>query len=308
MLEGLLAAFLSARRSELRDAPIEELAFVTYHALDGVVEGALLLEPALLGSDALRREIFHLLWRFVAPEGADPSVPAEPHARASPAPEPRTDAGVRARFDAEPSHRRVVGARTPQGAASATRRAILDATAKLLASEGLARLSARKVARAAGVAPGTIYHHFRNIESIVAELRREHELTLRAAIAAAAPKLGDVDLRRAIEAIVRLYAGTDGAEQRLQRALLAEVPRRWAEQASLEAQRIARRKLAAAMAARSDVRPGDHELMVFVASRATEGVVEAAMLRDIDWLHPARLVEVLVELLHRYLRADAPRT
>jgi AcrR family transcriptional regulator len=48
-----------------------------------------------------------------------------------------------------------------------SRQNILDATERLLQSEGLARLTTREIAREAGVAEGLIYHHFGSKASLI---------------------------------------------------------------------------------------------------------------------------------------------
>ncbi len=303
-LETLLAGFLTNRRGDVRDAPCDELAFVTLHALDGVVEGSILLEPALLGSLALRVELFSLLWRYVAPEGADLSMPEASHTRHAHEASTGEPSASSARLAGEPSRRIVItpGEHVPTERGRATRRTIMEATERLLARGGVSSLSARAIAREAGVAPGALYHYFRNTESLVAELGLEQERRMRAAITELTARVEPGDVRQGIEALVRTYVAPDGEERERRRCLMAEVPRRWAEEASLETQRIARRRLGGALAARRDeIRGGDHELMAFVACRAVEGVVEAWLLCEHPW-SSERLVGALTDLVVRYVR------
>lgn len=51
-----------------------------------------------------------------------------------------------------------------------SRQNILDATERLLQSEGLARLTTREIARGAGVAEGLIYHHFGSKANLVLQV------------------------------------------------------------------------------------------------------------------------------------------
>lgn len=50
------------------------------------------------------------------------------------------------------------------------RRALLDAAARLVATEGAARVSLREIAREAGVSHAAPYHHFTDRESLLAEV------------------------------------------------------------------------------------------------------------------------------------------
>jgi AcrR family transcriptional regulator len=63
---------------------------------------------------------------------------------------------------------------TPPGAAkaAATRRAVLDAAARLFREQGYAAPSLRDIADAAGIKAGSLYYHFDSKEHIVSEVLR----------------------------------------------------------------------------------------------------------------------------------------
>jgi hypothetical protein len=123
---------------------------------------ALLLEPSWMRDPRFERELFLLMWRFVAPDGADLSAPDSPSISFE-VPEERTDGAVDARFAEEPLERRPLSIVPPPRSkrAAATRRALLDAAANVLAREGLMALTARRIASEANVTPGALYRHFR---------------------------------------------------------------------------------------------------------------------------------------------------
>ncbi|MGH7224633.1 MAG: TetR/AcrR family transcriptional regulator, partial [Gemmataceae bacterium] len=50
---------------------------------------------------------------------------------------------------------------------STTRQKILDAAQRLLETDGLARLTTKELAAAAGCAEGTLFKHFRGKEDII---------------------------------------------------------------------------------------------------------------------------------------------
>ncbi|MFI5717027.1 helix-turn-helix domain-containing protein [Nocardia sp. NPDC051750] len=74
--------------------------------------------------------------------------------------------------------------------AARNRRAILDATAALLAEHGAEAVTMDRVAAAAGVGKGTIFHRFGNRAGLLHELVAESALTLRAAVTEGPPPLG----------------------------------------------------------------------------------------------------------------------
>ena len=65
-----------------------------------------------------------------------------------------------------------------KGQADGTRRTeILEAAASLIASSGL-RTSLQEIADAAGILPGSLYHHFESKEAILIELIRRYHADL----------------------------------------------------------------------------------------------------------------------------------
>jgi AcrR family transcriptional regulator len=56
---------------------------------------------------------------------------------------------------------------------AATRQEILDATRRLLAEKGFEAATTRDIAKAAGIAAGTLFNYFPTKEAVVAELARE---------------------------------------------------------------------------------------------------------------------------------------
>lgn len=74
--------------------------------------------------------------------------------------------------------------------AARNRRAILDATTALLAEHGAEAITMDRVAAAAGVGKGTIFHRFGNRAGLLHEMVAESALTLMNAITSGPPPLG----------------------------------------------------------------------------------------------------------------------
>ncbi|MGI5217535.1 TetR/AcrR family transcriptional regulator [Nocardia sp. CA-290969] len=74
--------------------------------------------------------------------------------------------------------------------AARNRRAILDATAALLAEHGAEGVTMDRVAAAAGVGKGTIFHRFGSRAGLLHEMVAERALALRARVAEGPPPLG----------------------------------------------------------------------------------------------------------------------
>ncbi|WP_280353506.1 helix-turn-helix domain-containing protein [Nocardia abscessus] len=74
--------------------------------------------------------------------------------------------------------------------AARNRRAILDATFALLAEHGAEAITMDRVAAAAGVGKGTIFHRFGNRAGLLHEMVAESALTLMEAVTSGPPPLG----------------------------------------------------------------------------------------------------------------------
>src|SRR5262250_3129246 len=87
----------------------------------------------------------------------------------------------------------------------ARRTEILQAAASLIASSGL-RTSLQEIADAAGILPGSLYHHFESKEALLIELIRHYHADLDRIGQIAQHRLDAPDSRPASEKIVELGA------------------------------------------------------------------------------------------------------
>ena len=80
---------------------------------------------------------------------------------------------------------------------------VLETAASLIGSSGL-RTSLQEIAEAAGILPGSLYHHFESKEAILVELIRRYHADLDRLGRIALERLDEPDSRRASEKIVEL--------------------------------------------------------------------------------------------------------
>jgi AcrR family transcriptional regulator len=107
-----------------------------------------------------------------------------------------------AKADALAKGRRPAAADQPED--SGTRRTeILQTAASLIASSGL-RTSLQEIADAAGILPGSLYHHFESKEAILVELIRRYQDDLNRVGQSAQARLDEPDARPVSEKIVEL--------------------------------------------------------------------------------------------------------
>jgi AcrR family transcriptional regulator len=99
---------------------------------------------------------------------------------------------------------RATGARVAASRSDGTRRGeILEAAASLIASSGL-RTSLQEIADAAGILPGSLYHHFESKEAILVELIRRYHADLDRIGEIARQRLEEPDPRPTSERILEL--------------------------------------------------------------------------------------------------------
>jgi AcrR family transcriptional regulator len=80
-----------------------------------------------------------------------------------------------------------------------SRQSIIDATERLLQSQGLARLTTREIAREADVAEGLIYHHFGNKANLIFKVVERRMLPTNNAVKSLPLQVGLRTVRKNLE-------------------------------------------------------------------------------------------------------------
>ncbi len=297
-VERLLAQVMAALR--LRDGPRDVMSFIVFHAVEGAVEAAILRAPARLGEAAFHDELARLAWGYAAPPDAPRDMPGMP----PPAPWPEESLATLARLDAEPraplDRVRRVEPTTDRGRASFE--AIVTATAALLREGGWAAVTARAIARGAGVSAATVYRYFPDLRAIVGELARRREAQT---LATVAPLLADPTPRpldALFDALIGGLVEAAAGERELRRALLVEVPRRWFRDVSGEVAEAVASLGARQLAARDGaVRAAEPALLLEVLEGALAHCIESAVVHRPALLDDPRFVSELGLLATRFL-------
>lgn len=296
----VLTAFFTARADQVKPPAIARAVFVGQHAVEGAVEAVLLAWPDALPTPPVQQELFHLAWSYFAADHeplARPPIDDE-GLLAFPAVH---DVAITERLVHEPSRRRSAGRQRKTSArAIATRRAIVEAAERVLARDGFEGVAVRRIAAEAGVALGALYRHFPGAPAVVAEIAVELD---RRAVAALEGHLDTArDPRALAQALVGAYLDESLAAAPVRRALLAEVPRRWIEEAAAGVHRSAIERLEQTFRSCSHaLRAGEPRVMAFFALHAVKCVAEAFFLLEPSGVARAELREELVELVTRYL-------
>jgi AcrR family transcriptional regulator len=182
--------------------------------------------------------------------------------------------------------------------------AILESAMQLLSREGYAALSTNRIAELAGVSIGSLYQYFPAKSAVIAALARRLEYGALEIFAKTLDALGQQSVRQITHNLIADLAGERLGSLAARREILREVPRSWTEEASQEVDGLVTDGLAAHLASRPDVRPGNHRMMAMILTHAVEAVLESAVLRQPDLLRDPEFLRELAELPARYLARD----
>lgn len=80
---------------------------------------------------------------------------------------------------------------------------MLEATARILTSQGFERLTTNAVAELAGVSVGSVYQYFPGREALVAELRRRHLREVTEALSDAVERAAGLPIEESLRCVVR---------------------------------------------------------------------------------------------------------
>lgn len=183
--------------------------------------------------------------------------------------------------------------------------AVVEATERILTSRGLAGLTTKQIAKISGVSSGSIYQYFESKQGIVAELARRLEARARSVALERLADARPTDLRGIVRAFVGALLADHMGHDRMRRALLLEIPRGWIEENSAKVDAELQVMVATMIRESTEVRSGDPTMMAFVAHHAIEAVVEAAVMRQPDWLTDERFRRELELLATRYVAKEA---
>lgn len=163
-----------------------------------------------------------------------------------------------------------------------TRRRILDAAARVVATHGYAAGTTNRIAEEAGVSIGSLYQYYPNKDAILAVLMTEH---VEAGLAAGQDLLASEDgsgrvdelLTRSLRATIALHRG----DPRLHAVLFSEAPRPpELVRRLVEAERLAVQRVEQLLGAHPDVRVDDARMAARVVVASIESLVHRLVAAD----------------------------
>ena len=182
--------------------------------------------------------------------------------------------------------------------------AILQAAAEIFAQLGYARTTTNKIAERSGVSVGSLYQYFPNKDSLLAGLLAQHHAEVHEVIGTALTRLADPatplddGLRRLLTELVALHQVNPALTMALSEAVLRESP--VADEPHKD-DAVQARRICALLAARPDIRDGDHVAMAAVLGQTTAQLTRWLVHDAPPGVDQATLLEEVVQLLKRYL-------
>lgn len=181
---------------------------------------------------------------------------------------------------------------------------ILTASTDLLRREGYDRFSTNRVARAAGVSPGSLYQYFPDKSALVAEVIDRWLAEASERVTAAMSDRVGLEGREMVRQVVEALVEALEADVALLRIVLVELPPARTRDSLLQLERRVQELLAAYVAGRM---PGtDHATRAWVVVLTTEQLVVRWLVDGPD-LTRQQLVDEVVALCTGYLSTAGPR-
>jgi len=205
-----------------------------------------------------------------------------------------------------PSLRREHPRKAPsQDRSRALVRAVLDATAAVLAKEGYDALTTRRVAERAGVSVGSLYQYFPSKEALVHALLVEH-LEDAAARRPAALDRADLPLDERVRLVVGWFLASHAAAPALHRGLAEASPLVFGVERVRAMERAFHRTVEEALRPYADeIGRTDLGMAAFVFAQCLESLTHGAVIHHPERLGSGRFADEVTDLLLGYLRAGS---
>jgi len=187
--------------------------------------------------------------------------------------------------------------------------AILQAAAETFARHGYARATTNKIAERAGVSIGSLYQYFPNKDALLAGLLAAHHADVDQVVERSLRTLSDPavpvehGMRQFLRDLVGLHQVNPALTRALSSAVLRESPAAAAHQHHKQDEDLqVLKRVAAILAARPDVRDGDHTAMALIVGQITTHLTRWLVHDSPQGLDQDLLLAEMTELVVRYIK------
>jgi AcrR family transcriptional regulator len=166
----------------------------------------------------------------------------------------------------------------------ATVAALVEATARILVSEGFDRASTNRIAEVAGVSVGSLYQYFPSKEALVLAVVERHNREIMEVIRHVLDEIESLPLDEAVHKLVAMAIDAHRVDPKLHYVLSEQIPRTGPLEDVDSALRHAHAAFRAYLESRSDeLEVADVGLAAFVCATAIEAVAHNAVLHHDEW-------------------------
>jgi AcrR family transcriptional regulator len=190
--------------------------------------------------------------------------------------------------------------RPRQDRSEATVDAILEAAARVFASEGYEAATTNRIAEEAGTSVGSLYQYFPSKDAIAVELARRFRAGRLAFVRAQLESVGEKPLASVVRAMFSSFLKADGIRPELYRVLIAQVLRSDAEELRGYEEKLEALVAAALRRVQPPPEVEDFELTAFMLVRLVLALVHSANADRPRYNTPA-LAHELTRLVVAYL-------
>lgn len=195
-----------------------------------------------------------------------------------------------------------------QARARATVEAILRATARVLARDGLDRASTNRIAQEAGVSIGSLYQYFPSKEALIAALVERHLEHTEAHLLELGAQAFSLPFEDGVRLLVSAVVRGHQEEPKLHRVVIEQLPPIAKPAAKRRLTERSVELVATYLAARGATAPVEQLRSAgFFVAKTVEACVHGALLERPDLLESGAVVEETVRLVVGYLRPLLPK-
>ncbi|MGH8085088.1 MAG: TetR/AcrR family transcriptional regulator [Lysobacter sp.] len=189
---------------------------------------------------------------------------------------------------------------------------LVEATARILVSEGYDHASTNRIAEKAGVSIGSLYQYFPGKDALVAAVIDRHKEDVMHIVRGTLAEVDTLPVEAAVRRLVTVAIDAHRVDPELHRVLTEQLPRTGRLEQMEGFQREAQANFAAYLARhRDELRTLDVELAAFVCFMSIEAITHGAVLYRPDLLKKTavgKLVDEATRLVVAYLQPERDGT
>ena len=188
----------------------------------------------------------------------------------------------------------------------ATVDALVEATARILVSEGFDRASTNRIAEVAGVSVGSLYQYFPSKEALVVAVVERHNREIMQVVGGVLGEIDTLPFEQAMRKLVAAAIEAHRIDPELHRVLAEQIPRTGQLEDVELANREAHRRFRAYLQTHSDdIRVVDVGLAAFVSATSIEALAHNAVLHHAELSSETgaeALIDEITRLIVGYLK------